>query len=352
MAHLQESFMDEHSPKFFNGDRKELFRKIGQERLVKILQRMLLIRNFETRAEAAYQQGKIGGFFHSYIGQEAIQTASVEAMGEENWWVTSYRCHALALLLGATPNEIMAELYGRITGNAKGRGGSMHLYTKRLLGGFGIVGGQLPIATGAAFTLKYTDNKKEVAVCYLGDGAVAQGAFHESLNLASLWQLPCIFVIENNKWGMGTAVNRALTNKLIAEEKASGYNIKGYTFDGMDFIDCYAGFKHVHEEVLANSRPVLIEVLAERFKGHSISDPGLYRSKEQLKNSMTRDPISLLQNDLLELNVIDEAEIKKIDKECRESVITAMKFAEESPWPDPHTLEKDVFAPEPEEIFE
>ena len=338
------------SPKFFQDDKKKLLQKLGKARLTNILRRMLLIRNFETRAESAYQQGKIGGFFHSYIGQEAIQTASVEAMGIDNWWVTSYRCHALALLLGATPNEIMAELYGRSTGNAKGRGGSMHLYTERLLGGFGIVGGQIPIATGAAFTIKYNNNKKEVAVCYLGDGAVAQGAFHESLNLASLWSLPCIYVIENNKWGMGTAVNRALTNNLIAEERAPGFNMKGYTFDGMDFLDCYAGFSHVHQEVLSNSRPVLVEVIAERFKGHSVSDPGLYRTKENLKTSMTRDPIINLQRDMLAEGMIDEETIKKIDKECRETVVAAMQFADESPWPDPHTLGEDVFAPEPEEI--
>lgn len=342
--------MAETSLKFFQDDREKLLQKLGKTKLIEILRKMLLIRNFETRAEAAYLQGKIGGFFHSYIGQEAIQTASVEAMGPENWWATSYRCHALALLLGATPNEIMAELYGRATGNAKGRGGSMHLYTNRLLGGFGIVGGQVPIATGAAFTIKYTD-KKEVAICYLGDGAVAQGAFHESLNLASLWNLPCIYVIENNKWGMGTAVTRALTNKLIAEERAPGYNMKGYTFDGMDFLNCYAGFSHVYKEVLSTSRPVLVEVITERFKGHSVSDPGLYRSKEELKICMSKDPIINLQQDMLRNGMITEEEIKKIDKECREVVVEAMKFADESPWPDPKTLGEDVFAPEPKEIL-
>src|SRR5262249_28408880 len=149
-------------------------KQIGKEPLLAALKKMLMIRNFETRAEVAYLQGQIGGFFHSYIGQEAIQTAAVDVIGVENWWITSYRCHALALLLGATPEELMAELYGRSTGNAKGRGGSMHFYTDRLLGGFGIVGGQIPVATGAAFTIKYKGTKNEVAVCFLGDGAVAQ----------------------------------------------------------------------------------------------------------------------------------------------------------------------------------
>lgn len=330
---------------FFQSDPKKLIKTLGMEPLKECLQRMLLIRHFETRAEAAYLQGKIGGFFHSYIGQEAIQTAAVQVMGRENWWITSYRCHALALLLGATPNEIMAELYGRSTGNAKGRGGSMHLYTDRLLGGFGIVGGQVPIATGAAFTIKYMGNKKEVAVCFMGDGAIVQGAFHEALNLASLWDLPCIYVIENNMWGMGTAVNRAVSVDRLAEDKAPGYNMKGYTFDGMDFFNCYAGFEHVYRETLASGRPVLVEVVTERFKGHSISDPGLYRTKDELKECMQRDPILILKQALIDAKVIDEKWVEAVDKEMKETALAAMKYAEESPWPDPLTLEEDVYAP-------
>ena len=166
---------------------------------------MLLIRNFEIRAEGAYLQGKVGWIFPLIYGSRSDSNSCRRHHGKKQWWITSYRCHALALLLGATPNELMAELYGRATGNAKGRGGSMHFYTERMLGGFGIVAGQVPIATGAAFTMKYL-KKRRVAVCFMGDGAVAQGSFHESLNIASLWNLPCIYVIENNQWGMGTAV--------------------------------------------------------------------------------------------------------------------------------------------------
>lgn len=330
---------------FFEVDRASIVKELGTEVLKENFKKMLLIRNFELRAEAAYQQGKIGGFFHAYIGQEAIQTAAVQALGQDNWYITSYRCHALALLLGATPNELMAELYGRITGNAKGRGGSMHFFTERLLGGYGIVGGQVPIATGAAFTIKYQNTKDEVAICFLGDGAVPQGAFHESLNLAALWDLPCIYVIENNQWGMGTAVNRALSVSRLAEDKAPGYNMKGYSFDGMDFFNCYGGFKHVQKEVLETSRPVLIEVVTERFKGHSISDPGLYRTKEDLKQRMQRDPILLMQEVLYEANMLTQEEVKAMDKEAREIMIAAMEFADQSPWPDPITLEEDVFAP-------
>lgn len=333
-------------PQFYKADRNTLLKKIGKERMLDALKKMLLIRNFETRAESAYQQGKIGGFFHSYVGQEAIQTAAVQVMGVQNWWSTSYRCHALALLLGANPNELMAELYGRSTGNAKGRGGSMHFYTERLLGGFGIVGGQIPIATGAGFSIKYQNKTDEVSVCFLGDGAVAQGAFHESLSLASLWSLPCIYVIENNQWGMGTAVQRAVPNQRIAEEKAPSYNVKGYTIDGMDYLDCYAGFETLYHEVLSTHRPVLVEVVTERFRGHSISDPGLYRSKEMLKECMERDPLRQIQLELSSVNWLTEEQFKSMDKSAKEEVVAAMKFADESPWPEPSVLGEDVFAPE------
>lgn len=329
---------------FFQANSQAVMKELGKEKLIHCLKEMNLIRNFEIRAEAAYLQGKIGGFFHSYMGQEAIQTAAVQVMGRDQWWITSYRCHALALLLGATPNELMAELFGRSTGNAKGRGGSMHFYTDRLLGGFGIVAGQVPIATGAAFSMKYL-KKQGVAVCFLGDGAVAQGSFHESLNIASLWGLPCIYVIENNQWGMGTAVSRAIAAQPIAEKQAVSYDMQSYTFDGMDFFNCYAGFSHVFKEVKATSRPVLIEVVTDRFRGHSISDPALYRSKEKLAQCIEKDPILALSKALIQEKMITELQFEELDKEQKNRVLESLKFAEESPWPDPITLGEDVFAP-------
>ncbi len=329
---------------FFKSDPQAVIKKLGKEKLLQCLKEMLLIRNFEIRAEGAYLQGKIGGFFHSYMGQEAIQTAAVDIMGKEQWWATSYRCHALALLLGAKPDELMAELFGRATGNAKGRGGSMHFYTDRLLGGFGIVAGQVPIATGAAFTMKYL-KKKGVAICFLGEGAVAQGSFHESLNIASLWKLPCIYVVENNQWGMGTAVGRAIAAQPIGEKQAVSYDMKSYTFDGMDFFNCYAGFSEVFEEVKTSSKPVLVEVITERFRGHSISDPALYRSKEALSKCMERDPILKFFEALKKEKMITDSEYEALDKQQKGLVMEALKFAEESPWPDPITLGEDVFAP-------
>src|SRR5581483_5768856 len=246
-----------------------------------------------------------------------------------------------------------AELFGRATGNAKGRGGSMHFFTERLLGGFGIVGGQIPIATGAAFTINYlksvpqlnTRKNCDVAICFMGDGAVAQGAFHESLNLAALWNLPCIYVIENNEWGMGTHVNRAISVEPIAESKGASFGMEAYTFDGMDFFNCYSGFKHVFEKMKRDSRPVLVEVVSSRFRGHSISDPGAYRSKEELDTCMSRDPLIIMFKNLESAGLITEEQYHEMDKEQKEIVLAALKFADESPWPDPITLEEDVFAP-------
>lgn len=343
-----EKAMDEHK----NGmmTKREVIAKLGPEALLGCLERMLLIRNFEIRAEGAYLQGHIGGFFHSYIGQEAIQTAVLEAVGPNNWYATSYRCHALALLLGATPKELMAELYGRATGNARGRGGSMHFYTDRLLGGSGIVGGQVPLATGAAFSIKYREIVDEIAVCFMGDGAVVQGAFHESLNLAGLWKLPCIYVVENNLWGMGTAANRAVAVERIAEAKAPGYGMKGYTIDGTDFFACYAAFEHLHKQMLKDSMPVIIEAIAERFKGHSVSDPGLYRSKESLKSSMAKDPLLLMKSTLIEEKIIDEEGYKLLDKKMKDVAIEALEYADKSPWPEVTSLGVDVYAPQTKEL--
>ena len=335
--------------RFFKADPEKVIAEIGKEALIGHLKEMLLIRNFEIRGEQAYQQGKVGGFYHSYMGQEAIQTGCIAAVGLKHWYTTTYRCHALALLLGVTPNEAMAELYGRSTGNAMGRGGSMHLYGNRMLGGLAIVGGHVPIATGAAFSIKYQREKGLASFCFLGDGAVVQGAVHESLNIASLWNLPCVYVVENNHWGMGTAVSRAVCTQPIAENLAKSYGIDSYTVNGTNFFDCYALFKEVTSKVTKDSRPVLIEAITERFRGHSISDPGLYRTKEELSLAMEKeDPIAILRDALVHRGLLTEEEFTQLDKEQKEIVVASMKFADESPWPDPMILEEGVFAPEDE----
>ncbi len=218
----------------------------------------------------------------------------------------------------------------------------MHLYHENMLGGFAIVGGHVPVATGAAFAAHYLNQKNKFSLCFLGDGAVAQGSVHESLNLASLWDLPCIYVIENNHWGMGTAVSRAICAQPIAEKLAPAYNMSSYTLDGMDYFQSYGCFQAIYKEMQEKGRPILVEAVTERFKGHSISDPGLYRSKEELQHAMERDPILLLKNALIRNKILTEDEYKQFDKEKRELVIASMEFAEQSPDPDPLTLEEGV----------
>jgi len=331
---------------FFSCDRQKTVASLGKETLLDMLNEMLTIRHFETRAETCYQQGKIGGFLHLYIGQEAIQTAALRALGPNQWYVATYRCHALALLLKETPLSLMSELFGRATGNAKGRGGSMHLYSDRLLGGFGIVGGHLSVATGAALTCKYLKKKNEIAVTFFGDGATAQGTVHESFNLAAMWQLPCLYVMENNNWSMGTPLKRTLANyEQLPEKLAAAYDMKFMRLDGMDIINCYAGFTEALQYVLSEGKPLFIECRTDRFRGHSISDPGLYRTKEDLKKCMDRDPIPLLKNLLIEQGWITEEEFKQKDKEVREQMAAVAEAADKEPWPDLSDLEQDVLAP-------
>jgi len=328
---------------FYSCDRKKVAKSIGKEVLLKALENMLLIRHFETKAEGAYLQGKIGGFFHSYQGQEATISSIYEVFGPNHWYVATYRCHGAALTLGVNPDEIMAELYGKKTGNAQGRGGSMHLYNDNLLGGFGIVGGQIPIATGAAFSSKYLDNSK-VAICFIGDGAVPQGAFHESLNMASLWDLPCMYVIENNIWGMGTYFKNSNCISPLAEKIAPSYNMEHYTIDGTEFLDLYSAFQEIYAKIQKTKRPILVEVVATRFRGHSVSDPGLYRSKEDVKNAMQfHDPLKILKEGMIGFGYLKEEDYQRLSDKYEQVAIKALEFAEKSPWPEPVELEEGVY---------
>lgn len=328
---------------FFDVEPRKLLKAIGQEKALAALDEMLKIRNFERRGEQSYQMGKVWGFYHAYTGQEAIQTGAILALGrEKNLWVTTYRCHALALLLGMTVEEGMCELYGKVNGNAKGRGGSMHFYTDNMYGGNGIVGGQWPMGAGLAFSLKYQNKRGEVAVCFGGDGSVAQGSFHESMNLAKLWKLPLIVVIENNQLGMGTQIERAICNFPIGESFAKGYGIKSYTVDGMSLMHCYGVFREAFEYVLREGEPVIIEAVTQRFRGHSISDAAEYRSKEELEMIKQQDPIDQFCALLKGEGMITEQEIQIREKKWQEIVIAAMKFADESPYPNIASLEEGV----------
>ncbi|NGX31155.1 MAG: Acetoin:2,6-dichlorophenolindophenol oxidoreductase subunit alpha [Chlamydiae bacterium] len=329
---------------FYSCDREKQAKSLKKDQLLKCLENMVLIRIFEMKAEMAYLKGKMGGFFHSYQGQEAIMTALYEVFGPNHWYASTYRCHGAALTLGASCNEVMAELFGKSTGNAKGRGGSMHLYHENLLGGFGIVGGQIPVATGAAFSSKYLKNGK-MALCFLGDGTIPQGSFHESLNMASLWDLPCLYIIENNIWGMGTHFKDANCISPLAEKIAPRYDMEYYTIDGVQFFDLVTAFKEIYEKMKKTSRPILIEVVTNRFRGHSISDPGIYRSKEDVKHAMQNlDPIKVFKEQLLSFGLMNDTQFDKIENVCEKKVLDALEFAEKSPWPDPVELEEDVFA--------
>jgi pyruvate dehydrogenase E1 component alpha subunit len=326
-------------------DEKAVRAEIGKERLLGMYRKMLLIRRFEERAELACKAKKIAGFLHLYIGQEAVATGFFDHMDvSRDASVTSYRCHAQALLAGENPDELMAELFGKVTGNVRGKGGSMHFFSKKanMLGGHGIVGGQTPVGTGAAFSAKYRGTGG-VSVTFMGDGGSAQGTFHESLNMAALWKLPAIYVIENNKYGMGTACSRAVAVEHIAATKAIGYGMKSFTFDGLDLFSSWK----VAQEALALARagePVLIEAKTYRFRGHSLSDAGLYRTKEEVEKYMKLDPIERVKTSLIDAGWLDEAGAEQLMEATNERIAAALEFAETSAEPPLSDLSTHVYA--------
>jgi pyruvate dehydrogenase E1 component alpha subunit len=323
---------------------KRVVDELGRERLVAMYRQMVLIRAFEQRSEQMYQQRKIGGFLHLYMGQEALGVGAISALRRDDYVSTSYRDHGIALALGMDPKACMAELFGKVTGVSRGKGGSMHFYSKEhhLLGGHGIVGGQTPVGLGAAFRAKYM-RTDQVSLIFLGDGAVAQGTFHESLNIASLWHLPALFIIENNQYGMGTAVDRALSVHDLTL-KAPGYNMPGVKVDGMNLLDCYAVISEAVNERRKSPAPILIEAKTYRYRGHSISDPATYRKKEEVEAYQRVDPILQVKRLLAELGWLDEAASKELDRDARAEVSAAVEFADASPEPDPSELAQHVYA--------
>jgi len=319
---------------------KQVLDELGREKLLELYRRMFLIRSFEQRCEQMYQQRKIGGFLHLYMGEEALGVGMLSAIRPDDYVVTSYRDHGIALALGLSPNVLMAELFGKVTGVSRGKGGSMHFYSRErnLLGGHGIVAGQIPIGLGAAFTARYLDSER-VSLTFLGDGAVQQGTFHESLNMASLWNLPAIFIIENNQYGMGTAINRAsaVTDFTL---KAQGYNMEGVTVDGMNLLDCYAVMADAVAKRREHPAPLLIEAKTYRYRGHSISDPATYRKKEEIERYQKVDPIQQVKHLLAELGWLQDADAKELERDVRQEVIDAVNFADESA--EPPLAERDL----------
>jgi pyruvate dehydrogenase E1 component alpha subunit len=315
-----------------------------KEQLVPFYKEMLLARRLEERVGQLYVQQKFSGFCHLYIGQEAVSTGCLNAIRKgEDHVISAYRDHVQPMVLGMTPRAVMAELLGKSTGCVKGKGGSMHFFSKELryYGGHGIVGGQVPLAAGIGFKIKY---KKEdnVVLCFLGDAAINQGQFHEALNMAAIWKLPCLFIIENNLYGMGTAISRTCSLKNLAD-RAKGYNMRGEIVDGRDVTKTYAQMSELIADVRKTSEPILIDLQTYRLRGHSMSDPGHYRSKEELNAERERDCLVILKTIILSKKLATEADFEHWDEEAAEVVDDAVQFAEDSPQPEMSEIWTDIF---------
>ncbi|MEL6796063.1 MAG: pyruvate dehydrogenase (acetyl-transferring) E1 component subunit alpha [Planctomycetota bacterium] len=330
--------------------------KLPDETLLKWLRDMQLIREFETRTQQAYQQAKIGGFCHIYSGQEACAVGTIQSVEHTDPVVTAYRDHGHALARGMSARACMAEMYGKAEGCAKGKGGSMHMFDKpnHLFGGHGIVGAQTPLGAGLAFAARYEwevlgTGSKKVCLCYLGDGAIDQGAFHEALNLASIYSLPVIYVIENNGYSMGTAIERHTANHENLISRGESYGIKSIKIDGLDIRHVYDVFKPFADDCRDMQRPGFVDFKTYRYQGHSMSDPQKYRTKDEVDEFKEQDSIaSLLAHLMNERNAIDEDGWKAMRKEIAAEVKDAVDFAESAEVPDPSELYTDVYAnPEP-----
>jgi pyruvate dehydrogenase E1 component alpha subunit len=320
--------------------------KFSKETYLFWYEKMVLIRKFEEKSGQLYGQQKIKGFCHLYIGQEACAVGAVTALDKEDKWLTSYRDHGFPLALGTSANAIMAELYGKITGCSKGKGGSMHIFDKSVnfVGGHGIVGGQIPLGAGLAFAEKF-NKTKNLCICFMGDGAVRQGAFHEALNMAMTWKLPVIFVIENNGYAMGTSVKRT-SNVTQLYTLGEAYDIPSEPVDAMSPEAVHLAVEKAAERARKGDGPTLLEFRTYRYKGHSMSDPAKYRTKEELEEYKAKDPIEQVRAVLLSNKYATEAELEAIDKNIKEEVEASVKFAEESPYPSPEEAFKDVYVQE------
>jgi pyruvate dehydrogenase E1 component alpha subunit len=308
---------------------------------------MLLIRRFEERCAQLYVEGKIGGFLHLYIGQEAVGVAAMSLLRPDDYFVTSYRDHGLALARGTDPRPLLAELCGKATGISRGKGGSMHFYDvpRGNFGGDGIVGGHLPMAAGMGYAIRLRGTD-QVALCFFGDGAVNEGAFHEALNVSALWNLPVVFVIENNRYGMGTALDRASSVKDLYQ-RGSAYGIPHQEVNGMDLLAVRQVLSEAIDHARKEKRPTLIEAETYRYRGHSMSDPGKYRTKEEVEAMMKVDPLHIFGKRLVDHDRFTQADLDECDREILAEMDAAVKFVEESPLPSPDSLFEDVYVRSP-----
>jgi pyruvate dehydrogenase E1 component alpha subunit len=323
--------------------------KYSKDLLLTMHRKMYLIRRFEERTDQAYKQQKIAGFCHLYIGQEAVAVGTNEALRPDDYMLSGYRDHGQPLARGSDAGMVMAELFGRGTGYSKGKGGSMHMFDieHHFYGGYGIVGGQIPLAAGMAFASRYR-NEDRVTVCYFGDAAANQGAFHETFNMAAKWKLPVIYICENNRYGMGTAIGRVSAEPEIYK-RAAAYKMRGEAVDGMDCLKMYEAVKDAVEYCRAGNGPVLMEANTYRFRGHSVVDPAVYRSKDEVEHERKNDPIPKLKEYAIKNKIATEAEFDAIDEEIKAQVDAAVKFADESPEPSLEELWRDTIVEPGEE---
>ena len=314
-----------------------------------MLATMLLIRRFEERASQQYQAQKIGGFCHLYIGQEAVVTGAVAATRPDDYIITAYRDHAHALARGTSANACMAELFGKATGCSRGLGGSMHYFDKarHMYGGHAIVGAHVPLGAGIAFAAKYRKEDR-VTLCFFGDGAINQGSFHEALNLAGLFRLPVIFICENNFFAMGTSVKRSTSLEHLVD-RAEGYDMRGEIVDGMNFREVRDKLSEIVASIRKDPHPAFVEVRTYRYRGHSMSDPASYRTKEELEKYRLEDPITRLRAQLTREGKLTNEQFDKLDKRAKEEVMASVKFAEESPEPPVEELHAYTYVDDADE---
>ena len=317
--------------------------KLPAAELMELYSQMLRVRRFEEAAFQAYQKGSIVGFCHLYIGQEAVCVGAISCLKKGDKVLTAYRDHGHALTMGMSMDSLMAELFGKATGCSKGKGGSMHFFSEQhgMLGGNGIVGSHVPVATGVAFAQKYKGDGG-VTVVFFGDGAAQQGAIHEAMNLAGLWRLPVVFVVENNMYGMGTAIERSSATTDL-HKRAAAYNFPGMVCNGMDLADVRDKFQAAVDLARETNSPTFIEAKTYRYRGHSMSDPALYRTAEEVEAYKHQDPILITKAELIKLGVA-EAKIEELDKAAKAESKACVEFATNSPEPELSELATDVYA--------
>lgn len=318
-------------------------KKLSKETYINWYRLMQLIRSFEQKSAQMYGQNKIRGFCHLYIGQEAVVAGMVSAKEDGDKVITAYRDHGHALAMGISPGAAMAELFGRIDGCSKGKGGSMHMFSKEhdFFGGHGIVGGQIPLGAGIALAEQYKNSGK-VCFCYMGDGAVRQGALHETFNMAMLWKLPVVFICENNNYAMGTSVERT-TNVQDIYKIACAYDMPAEQIDGMSCEAVHDSMLRTADRARKGEGPTFVELKTYRYRGHSMSDPAKYRSKDEVEEYKKVDPIEVVKKQIIDKKYLTEAELEKLEEEIEQEVLDAVEFAENSPYPDIDELYKDVY---------